>query len=138
MSDIGEQNGHQVTWIDFAANAALDGVTSPGVSPYRYCVVGKLVFVYADFTGTSNQTYKQFALPLPVAAVAQGQIGGNGFGKDAGVFQSTPPVFIVGFDQKGGGIFSPTLCSIFKNFSANNWTASGAWSASGQFFYETT
>jgi hypothetical protein len=51
-------------WVDYSATSTIVGWSSFTAKKIRYRVVGKLVFVTAQLTGTSNSTTTSFTLPF--------------------------------------------------------------------------
>ena len=54
----------QNTWVDYSATSTIVGWSSFTIKNIRYYVVGKIITVFYQFTGTSNSTTTTFTLPF--------------------------------------------------------------------------
>jgi hypothetical protein len=115
-------------WIDFSEQSTIVGWSVYTAKVIRYKVIGNIVYVYFNISGTSNSTSTTFTLPiLPKTFV----VGPYIYGLDS---SSTQLALI-------SQVTSPsTTISIYRLTSVTaislTWTASGTKQIQGQFFYE--
>lgn len=116
------------TWTDYSATSTIVGWSSFIYKQIYYKVLGSLVFVAFELSGTSNATSISFTLPYASKA-APGQIGGawNQAG-DNGVALTTAGCFYM----PAGG----SLVYCYKDMNVSTWTNTNAKYVIGQFFYE--
>jgi len=72
-------------WVDYSATSTDVGISSTTRKIIKYRIIGKQMFVFADFAGTSNATTLTFTLPfnlvnplfldVPTCNVNNGAIG---------------------------------------------------------------
>jgi hypothetical protein len=110
--------------VDYSSLATIVGWSSYTTKVLSYTRVGKLVMVQIRLEGTSNSATTTVTLPFPVAT------GLDQFGLIYAVDNGGTPV--AGKLQVTGSILylSPAL-----NAAYTGWTASGAKTVRGQFFY---
>ena len=116
-------------WIDFSEQSTIVGWSSYTRKIIKYKVVGNIVYVYMNISGTSNSTSLNFSLPF----IMKGLFGfPYSYLADNGSFQ-------LGFLAQT--ITPPTNILNAYRFTAFNtatltFTASGVKEISCQFFYE--
>ena len=115
-------------WIDFSEQSTIVGWSTFTQKTIRYKVVGNIVYVVFNITGTSNSTTTSFTLPVQSKTLF-GNVYSNATDNNAsnigGIYQAAIPsqVFIAYRHT------SLTAISL-------TWTASGTKQIQGQFFYE--
>lgn len=121
-------NLYTVNWTDYTATSTITGWSSYG-SPklINYKKIGKLVFVEAAISGTSNSTSTSFTLPYANGGgnehVSAAQVRDNGTYKTASGYVSV-------------GIGASTA-SVYTDWTGTGWTASGAKTVRCSFWYQT-
>jgi hypothetical protein len=115
-------------WIDFSEQSTIVGWSSYTRKFFKYKMVGNIVYVYMNISGTSNSTSLNFSLPF----IIKGVFGHTySYLADNGAFQ-------FGFLAP---VTAPTNILNAYRFTAFNtatltFTASGIKEISCQFFYE--
>jgi len=113
-------------WVDYSATSTIVGWSSftPGYKTIRYRVIGKQVFVYFDFSGTSNSTTTTFTLPFQMKNTTQNLIG----------------CYVVNNGAQGIGMcFMSANSNVFQGLLSNGsatWASGGGKGFTGQFNYE--
>lgn len=119
---------YTVAFTDYSATTTVTGWASFTTKLVYYKVIGKLVWVWYNLSGTSNATSASFTLPLAASNTVTIQL--NGYTTDNGT------------DTTGGGLISLTkntaTVNLYKDMASANWTNSGTKQAYGQLFYQTT
>ena len=117
-------------WIDFSEQSTIVGWSSFTTKRIRYKVVGNIVYVTIELSGTSNSTSTTFTLPYIPKSTNQAIAAltlDNGVGTITGRFIITASDITVVCGR-------PTSASSIV--PTQTWTASGTKTISGQFFYE--
>lgn len=113
-------------WTDYSSSSTVTGWSSFTTKSILYKKIGKTVFVSYAVVGTSNSTAATFTLPYtPVHAVR-----GCGFTTNNGSVGPGGGLIIMG-NVDGTVTFCPTM-------AVGEWTASGAKSCEGQFWFQTS
>lgn len=110
-------------WVDYSATSTIVGWSSFTTKKIKYRVIGKMVFINFDLSGTSNNTSTTFTLPFNcVNTVGLSVI----YAVNNGIFISQTSFAFTTLNSN--------ICSFYQN--NQNWTASGSKQTLGQFFYE--
>jgi hypothetical protein len=94
---------------------------------YDYLLVGKMVYCYCNFDGTSNGTSFTFDLPENITTSPCWFNVASAY--DSGVFDATV------YGRSTGNPGTGNTVSFFKNNSSTGWTASGRKAAQFEFHY---
>lgn len=128
-------SGAGTNWamVDYGSSSTVTGWSAFINKKIRYCQVGKMIFVYFDFSGTSNSTSVSFTLPFTQKTLDGSSVGleaATGLAINNGTTDGAPGrVFI---DNNVNG----SLVIITRLGGSNGWTASGSKIVRGQFFIE--
>lgn len=124
-------SSQETPWVDYSATSTVTGWSSFSTKSIRYKVVGKLVLVTFNITGTSNASSTNFTLPFPVSASGTLPLLSQGNGIDNGVINIISPTVTSAL---------PSLVQITYYTGINSvtgtWTSSGTKAVRGQFYYE--
>ena len=113
------------TWTDYSDDSTIVGWSAYTTQKIYYKIVGKLVFVQFDITGTSDSTSTTFTLPYTQSNYVYAQV----------VIRiqdntQTPVTGIFILPQNSATI------DFYSTLGGGGWTASGTKSIYGQFWYE--
>ena len=110
-------------WIDYSATSTIVGWSSFTTKQLKYKIIGKQIFVYYRFIGTSNSTTVTFTLPNSSIYLIYHFIRYINNGS-------------VGSALSVGRILTDTVTCWIDISGTNLWTASGTKEITGEFFYE--
>jgi hypothetical protein len=113
-------------FTDYSATSTIDGWSSYTTKTLHYKKVGKTVFVYFNFLGTSNSGSTTFTMPYNNTSVTVARFVYRS--------QDNGGALVAGAGQMAGGSGSVVL---YSDMGGSLWTSSGQKAAFGQFFYET-
>ena len=118
------------SFVNWTTGASVGGFTgSLMINNVYYIKIGKMVHLWYQFQGTSNDSTLSFTLPF----AADSSLSSHDFAskiKDNGSSISTP--------GNASFPYSTNLVYIFKDFGGTSWTASGTKAADGYICYEAT
>ena len=117
-------------WIDFSQQSTYVGWSSFSSRQYRYKIVGNIVYVTIELTGTSNSTSATFTLPYIPKSTNQSIAS---LTIDNGVVTITGRFLITASDIT---VVCGRATSATSISPTQTWTASGTKAITGQFFYE--
>lgn len=116
------------TWTDYTATSTVVGWSSFTTKYIYYKKVGTSVYVMYDLVGTSNSTSTTFTLPYAAVSLP-GTVLWGGYIQDNGGSDAITPGVLTG---------GTSTATIYKTAAFGAFTATGAKSAIGQFWYVTT
>ena len=119
---------YTTAWTDWSASANEVGWSGTPTTNIYYKKLGNMVFVVFRISGTSNSTEAYFTLPETVKNATNLGLRFACQATDSGVALTTP------------GVAYPTAnstkLSLYKDWSAAAWTATGAKVVAGEVWYE--
>ena len=118
-----------VQWTDYGGTSTIIGWAATPTANIWYKKIGNIVFVMFAISGTSNAISTTFSLPYASVNSTGARITISGRGMDNGSWLLNPTMIYM----------EPSLSvlTIYKDLSANGWTASGNKQVHGQFWYES-
>lgn len=120
---------YTVDYTDYSGTSTITGWSSLSTSIIDYFKIGKLVWVWFSFAGTSDTTTVSFTLPFANANEAH-TLNTACRASDNGTDLTTPGLVRMTANS--------TTVNVYSDFSLAAWTGSGNKQCEGQFFYHTT
>jgi hypothetical protein len=111
------------TWIDYSSSVTITGYSTITNKLIQYMVIGKMMYVQFDFTGTSNATTFSFSLPYSSSSWSGMQIGVHHC-----IDQTSKQDFCTSVVNA-----SSSTCNLYFQFdiTSNQWSGTGTKKAQG-------
>lgn len=111
------------TWIDYSSSVTITGFSSLSATYIQYVVIGKMMYVQFDFTGTSNATTFTFSLPYSSSTWSGKQMAIH-----HAVNNTTTQAYCTSVVNA-----SSSTCNLYlnNNVTTNAWTNTGTKQAQG-------
>ncbi len=112
-----------LTWTDYSTTSTIVGWSAGATIVLKYCIIGKLMFVQYNISGTSNSTAVSFTLPNTAN-------GTQGF-PTAFITDNSAPLLTNGYTSIVTGT---SHVDVYSTGQGAGWTASNLKIIVGSFF----